>query len=435
MPSPTPNKITCVKDVSESKAFCIKPWVHLHVSVHGKVTPCCQAAWENYEFGDINQESFGEIWNGEKMREFRLAMLKDDFNFRCHYCYNIEKEGLQSHRMLTNSIYADKLSWALETDATGISPNAKPVSWDIRISNLCNFKCRICGHHSSSSWYEDAKALGLQRSVHNESLFYDRKVNKGTKDFDLLMRQLDFVIPDLEEIYFAGGEPLIAKEHYQILQKLIERGKTDVRLRYHTNFSKTVFGGIDVFKLWKNFDDVGVWASLDDSGHRGELQRNGQRWKEAEENRERMQKECANVSFAINSTISLFNIQHFPDFHRDWTEKGLICINQITPHLLLHPLYYSIQILPKEIKLRVEEKINSHISWIKEYAQAHPDCIDANAPSVENLINELKGYLKYMNSKDETRLISEFREMTAKLDKLRQENTAETFPELAELFL
>jgi len=131
----------------------------------------------------------------------------------------------------------------------------------------------------------------------------------------------------------------------------------------------------------------------------------------------------------------LFNIQHFPDFHRDWTEKGLICINQITPHLLLHPLYYSIQILPKEIKLRVEEKINSHISWIKEYAQAHPDCIDANAPSVENLINELKGYLKYMNSKDETRLISEFREMTAKLDKLRQENTAETFPELAELFL
>src|SRR5690606_32210843 len=112
--------------------FCIKPWVHLHVSVDGKVTPCCQAAWDNYEFGDINQESFGEIWNGEKIREFRLAMLRDEFNFRCHYCYNIEKEGLQSHRVLTNSIYADKLHWALQTDSTGVSPNAKPVSWDIR---------------------------------------------------------------------------------------------------------------------------------------------------------------------------------------------------------------------------------------------------------------------------------------------------------------
>jgi radical SAM protein with 4Fe4S-binding SPASM domain len=436
MPSPTPNKISCLKDVSESKAFCIKPWVHLHVSVYGKVTPCCQAAWnDNYAFGDINQENFNEIWNGEKMREFRLAMLKDDFNFRCHHCYDLEKEGLQSHRTLTNSIYADKLPWVLETDATGVSPNAKPVSWDIRISNLCNFKCRICGHHSSSSWYEDAKALGLPLASHNIYHSHDKKVNRGVRNFDLLMQQLDFVIPDLEEISFAGGEPLISKEHYQILQKLIDIGKTNVRLRYHTNFSKTDFGGVDVFSLWRKFEDVGVWASLDDSGKRGELQRNGQKWVEVEENRKRMKRDCPDVSFAINSTINIFNIQHFPDFHRDWTKRGLINVNQITPHLLLHPSYYSIQILPKTLKLRIEEKINSHISWIKEYAQAHPDCIDANAPSVENLIDELNGYVKYMNAKDESSLIPQFKAITTKLDLLRGENTAETFPELAELFI
>jgi len=148
-----------------------------------------------------------------------------------------------------------------------------------------------------------------------------------------------------------------------------------------------------------------------------------------------MQKECPKVSFAVNSTISLFNIQHFPDFHRDWTAKGLICINQITPHLLLHPPYYSIQILPKEIKQRVEEKINNHIVWIRDYVQEHPDAIDSNAPSVENLIIELNGYLKFMNSKDESGLIPQFKEITAKLDLLRGENTAEVFSELAELFL
>lgn len=436
MQSPAPNRITCMKDVSHSKAFCIKPWVHLHVSAYGKVTPCCQAAWnDSYAFGDINQEGFNNIWNGEKMREFRLAMLKDDFNFRCHHCYDLEKEGLQSHRTLTNSIYADKLHWAIETDATGVSPNAKPVSWDIRISNLCNFKCRICGHHSSSSWYEDAKALGLPLSAHNKYYSHDRKVNRGVQNFDLLIQQLDFVIPDLEEIYFAGGEPLIAKEHYQILQTLIDRGKTNVRLRYHTNFSKTVFGGIDVFQLWNKFEDVGVWASLDDNEHRGELQRNGQQWAEVEENRKRMLKDCPKVSFAINSTISVFNIQHFPDFHREWTEKGLIFINQITPHLLLHPPYYSIQILPKEIKLRVEEKINNHIAWIKEYIKEHPDAIDLGVPPVEQLINELKGFLGYMNAKDESRLIPQFKEITTKLDLLRGENTVEVFPELSELFL
>lgn len=436
MQTSSPNKITCKKDVLESKAFCIKPWVHLHVSVYGKVTPCCQAAWnDSYAFGDINQESFEDIWNGEKMRAFRIAMLQDNFNFRCHHCYDLEKEGIESHRKLTNAIYADKLPWVLETDATGASQNAKPISWDIRVSNLCNFKCRICGHHSSSSWYEDAKALGLPLSVHNEYYSHDRKVNRGVQNFDLLMQQLDFVIPDLEEIYFAGGEPLISKEHYQILQRLIERGKTNVRLRYHTNFSKTVFGGIDVFQLWNKFEDVGVWVSLDDSGSRGELQRSGQQWAEVEENRKRMLKECPNVSFAVNSTISVFNILHFPDFHKDWTEKGLACINQMTPHLLLHPPYYSIQIMPPVMKQRVEEKINKHFQWIREYAKKHPDSIASNAPSIEHLIGELNGYLKYMNAQDASHLIPQFKEITAKLDFLRGENTAEVFPELAELFL
>lgn len=434
MPSSALNKIANKKDVSNSKVFCIKPWVHLHVSVYGKVMPCSLSAWnDNYALGDINNKSFNEIWNGEEMRKFRLAMLNDERNFRCHHCYDHEKEGLQSHRILTNSTFANKINWVLETDTLGVSPNAKPVSWDIRISNLCNFKCRICGHHSSSSWYEDAKALGLPVSQH-EYYSHDRKVNRGVKDFDLLMQQLDFVFPDLEEISFAGGEPLISKEHYQILQKLLERGKTNVRLRYNTNFSKTTFGNIDVFDLWAKFEDVGVWASIDDSGNRGELQRSGQSWKEAEENRQRMLKVCPDVSFAINSTVSVFNIQHLPKLHQDWTEKRLIQINQLTPHILLHPPYYNVRILPKKIKQRVESKINQHIEWIREYVKEHPNALAQEAPSVESLIDEFRSYIKYMNSSDESKLIPKFKKMTTKLDQLRGENTFETFPELNELF-
>src|ERR1051325_11597768 len=165
-------KIHDLESLRKSKAFCMKPWVHLFVSHFGTVVPCCLTPWgKEQALGDINEQSVQEIWNGERMRQFRLKMLNDEQDNRCHQCYENEKGGLRSTRNITNLLYADKLGWATNTDADGFSSDAKPIYWDIRVSNLCNFKCRICGHHSSSQWYEDAKALGL--------LSHDVKLHRG----------------------------------------------------------------------------------------------------------------------------------------------------------------------------------------------------------------------------------------------------------------
>ena len=80
------------------------------------------------------------------------------------------------------------------------------------------------------------------------------------------MNQLDDVVEDLQEVYFAGGEPTIMPEHFQLISELIKREKFDVRLRYNTNFSQTHFKENDFLEIWKNFNDVQIHASLDDSG-------------------------------------------------------------------------------------------------------------------------------------------------------------------------
>lgn len=441
-------KVKDLPSLEKSQFFCIKPWTHLFVSHFGTVVPCCLTPWEKEQaLGDINEQTVPEIWNAEPIRQLRIKMLKDEPDSRCKQCYENEKVGLRSSRHINNFLYANHIDWVLDTALDGSAPDSKPVTWDIRISNLCNFKCRICGHHSSSQWYEDAKALGL--------LSHDTRLHNGVQDFDRLLKQLDFVVPDLEEIYFAGGEPLMMDGHYQILERLIEKGKTDMRLCYATNFSQTRYKGKDLFALWSHFKEVNVYASLDGSAARGELQRSGQVWEQAVKNRQRLIEQCPHVDFLITPTINVFNVLHLPDFHREWTEMGLIQIDQMMPHTLRHPQEYNVAILPPALKQQVTQKLNKHIDWIIEYAKKNPppppsakklekaagrlDWITAEPVTghiqLDMVINEFKGCLSYMNSKDDSALIPQFKKMCLALDELRKEDTAKTFPELQELFM
>jgi hypothetical protein len=100
------------------------------------------------------------------------------------------------------------------------------------------------------------------------------------------MSYVDKFIGDVQEIYFAGGEPLIMDEHYIILEKLIAAGRTDVILRYNTNFSHIQFKKWDLVKLWAPFINcaknpkgrVQLFASLDAVGPVAELARHGTVW-------------------------------------------------------------------------------------------------------------------------------------------------------------
>lgn len=440
-------KITDIESIQESKAFCMKPWVHLFVSQYGSVVPCCLTPWDkNQSLGDINERSVQEIWNGTEMKGFRSKLLKDQKDVRCKQCYQSEKVGLKSTRQMTNALYSHKLDWVKETKSNGYSEKSKPIFWDIRISNLCNFKCRICGHHSSSQWYNDAKALDL--------ISHDTKIHRGPKDFDALLQQLDFVIPDLEEIYFAGGEPLIMEEHYRILDILLERGLTEVKLRYATNFSQTIFKGIDVFEKWAQFKNVHLHASLDGMNEQGEYQRKGQSWEEVISNRERMLKICPNVEFLITSTISIYNVFSISKFHQDWVTKGLIEIDEFMPHTLRSPNYLSITTLPIELKDKARRELEEHIQWVKDWALQHPPKSPSEAQLLEfkerfdhlsipmetehlklnMLINEFQNCITFMDASDTAHLLPEFIEYNSQLDRLREEETEVIFPELASLF-
>lgn len=397
------------------------PWVHFHVTQYGTVTPCCQAPWQKEQsFGDINTQTIKEIWQGDKIKSFRKNMLDGKIDKRCDSCFIREKNGFTSLRKITNEKYKHKRDLVLSTNGLGEIGNVMPVYFDIRFSNVCNLKCRICGPWSSSSWFNDAVKLGMIKED-AKALTY------AFENTDLFFDQFNEIIPNLEELYFAGGEPIAMEEHYKLLNLLIRYKRTDVRLTYNTNFSSFIYKQYDVFHLWKHFKTVSIAASLDASGQRGEFLRKNISWSDVVQNRQLILKELPHIEFIVSATINIYNLLHLPDFHREWVEQKLIMVEDFIPTLLVQPKALSVDILPTLFKEKAIEKYTAHYEWILTQSHIHDE-------KHRYMLSQFQNILKVLRVKTGVDTIELFRENSRAMDAIRAEKTLDVFPELNELF-
>ena len=399
----------------DSKTFCMYPWDHLHAWPTGQVFPCCMATAEG-QLGDLKINTMKEIWNGDSMRQLRLNMLSEKSSDACVRCYEKEKHGFFSGRQSANKHHGHLISKVLETKDDGTLEKFEMSYWDIRFSNLCNLRCRSCGHIFSSQWYQDqAKLADGDWKNHNQVLNYAGRTE--TDIWEQLLPHFDYV----EQIYFAGGEPLLMEEHYRILDELVQRKRFDVRLIYNTNFTHTNLKGKSVFEYWKLFDKVAVGASLDGSGKHAEYIRKGTDWSKIEQNRIEMLKICPKVDFYISPTLSIMNAWHLPEFHRDWVERGFIKPMDLNVNILQDPPHYRIDIAPMKYKQQLRIKYKEHIEWLK------------NKDPLHRASEGFKSAINFMMATDNTHLIDTFWRKTHELDNIRSEQLLDVIPELRSL--
>lgn len=394
----------------KSKYFCTLPWIHMHVWPTGKVYPCCVADG-NLPLGDLKQESLKDIWNNSNMKKLRRNMMSEMPSAECNRCYSDEKHGLFSMRNSSNKHFGHTVVGQPATLDNGHYPEYKLKYWDIRFSNICNFKCRYCGPNFSSNWWEDKAALYGKESIGHDKFLYSGKDKEDT------WNQMQEHLPHVEQIYFAGGEPLIMEEHYRLLKWLVENNRTDVRLIYNTNFSELTFKKQSVLEWWKKFDSVSVGASLDAMGDRAEYMRKGTIWTDIENNRKQMLEVCPNVDFYVSATVSIFNALHITDFHKDWTEKELIKAQDFNINILNSPHYYRCDVLPDKFKEQAIQKIENAIEWLQD-----KDHLTRATAGYKGLINFIK-------QKPSTNFLKDFFSVTDQLDTLRKEKFDNLFTE------
>jgi radical SAM protein with 4Fe4S-binding SPASM domain len=454
--------------LTQSKTFCMLPWVHMHAFPDGRAYPCCLSDYW-HPVGDLRQNTMLEIWNQDAYKAMRQNMLEDKLCKECTKCYEQEANGFFSMRYDANRNYGHHIAEVDQTLPDGTHPKFQIRYWDVRFSNLCNFSCRSCGPIFSSNWYNDhVKLYNRKPDVLGRNM---ARVEYTAGDEDAMLEQMLPHIPYLEQVYFAGGEPLIMKEHYFLLEKLIEYGKTDIRIQYNTNFSELRFKDKHVFDYWKHFKNVSVGASLDASGARGELMRKGTNWKQTIANREKMMAEVPHVDFYVSSTVSAMNVLHVLDFHKEWTDLGLIEAKDWNINMCQSPEWYRSNIFPVWFKnKRIKPAYEDHILWLEpqdslkratngyksllNFIMSDSDSRDVeihefeynvakgvNWPSWEDFKNNKRTQItntdneieQFIISMKNTKHFQEFKNQIKKLDDIRNENFWEIFTELNEL--
>jgi hypothetical protein len=176
-----------------------------------------------------------------------------------------------------------------------------------------------------------------------------------------------------------------------------------------------------VFDYWRKFKSVAVGASLDDQHHRAEYIRKGTEWHKIIANRAEMIRTCPNVDFYISPTLSIMNAMSLPDFHRQWTEAGLIRAQDLNVNILQDPAYLRIDIATPEYKQQIINKYEEHLEWLRPLDQLNRATV-----GFESAINFLK-------TTDNSALIPKFWAKTHELDAIRKEDILTVIPELKAL--
>ena len=361
-----------------SEYFCVAPWTHTYVSPQGERRLCC-ASREEPQFqkqyidsGDNNNTEFNpstlkEHWNSAYMKDIRKRMLAGEKLSQCDVCNN-QILNLHTYKSyFNNTLFPNKVQDIIDNTAEDGHTTLTPVSYDYRISNLCNFKCRMCGEQLSSSWetekiihdrvnYDDAKWMVPDTR---------KKISKFQKD--VLEVELQEAVDNgtIEEIYWVGGEPLMYDIHWRIMQQLVDSGKSkDVVIRYNTNLSRVIYKNYSLYDLLPHFKKVNVCASIDGVGTVGEYIRTGLKWNQWIDNFKQgyflidQYGDDALVFDVTLTTPGLFDLKNMFDCV---TELGVKSYFKITfafdPSVVMSPLC-----LPKDI---LEETVNELLEYME----------------------------------------------------------------------
>ena len=351
------------------ETLCLAPWTHTYLSPQTERRMCCASREPAQNFQQYIDTSSGtgryvpitldEHWNGEHMKSVRRRMMAGETLPECEVCNN---------KLLNTDVYRDYF-WhlfrhkydelMLATDKTGYTL-AKPVSWDYRFSNLCNFKCRTCGDMLSSAWESEQRQHNMVDWSNPKNNWMRPEVRGEISKFQDQQIEAEFALAveqhRVEEIYWVGGEPLMYEQHWRYMKRIIEIGDGPrVYARYNTNLSRVHYRGVDLYRdILCNIRDWQICASLDGTGAIGEYIRTGldfNQWKQnfqrGVEIRQSPRQMRIDFTLTLPGLFEVNNIQELADqFDVDILAKVVF---GFTPDIIMSPLALPRQLLDSTV--------------------------------------------------------------------------------------
>ena len=327
---------------SPSKVFCTAPWTHTYISPQSERRMCC-ASREEHQFQKqyidaSNDEKYGEVkesgtiadykpvslkehWNSPYMMDIRKKLMAGEKIPQCDVCNDSLLSNSTYRQWFTGFLFNDKIDQCFEeTDENGYT-TMEPISFDYRYSNLCNFKCRMCGEQLSSSWETEKRKHDLWTPGQQPFMVPENK--KIIEKFQKEVVEEEFweyiKSGTVEELYWVGGEPLMYDIHWKSMDRLqSDNNLHKVHLRYNSNLSRVRYKDYYLYDWLPQAKDWTMCASIDGTGPIGEFIRTGLNWEEWDRNfREGVALPGGHDKMIMDLTITgpgLFDIKNFLDY-------------------------------------------------------------------------------------------------------------------------
>lgn len=451
------NKITAL---TNSDTFCVLPWIHFATRPNGDMRLCCNSnssgAGTDHEIGLVKNETgrpanFGkeapmDAWNNQYMRSVRTTMLSEKIPSSCSKCFKEESKGVVSKRIWETGTWMmdglDIHDLIENTDAEGFVPE-KLQYLDLRLGHTCNLKCIMCSPHDSSKWVEDHKKVYplFEHKLLKQQMGWDQaSFNNQWYELPIFWEQMYKQIPNLKQVYFAGGEPLMIKEHKSFLKEIIRQGYADkILVRYNSN---GLLLDSETIELWKNFKKVKFAVSIDDVYERNHYIRYPTDWDVLEKNMHILDNTPSNIHVSIATAIQILNIKTLPELAKWKIKQNFKKINFenvygdiqagggiVNMHLLYIPTYLSIRCLPAEDKAEVRKIFGEFATWLYENYRQDENFWKVNPYGWKRW----QAVLDFMDTEDHSDQLPAFKEYIDKMDVIRKTNFKTTFLELAHL--
>lgn len=336
---------------------CPLPWNSLDVSPVGTFAPCCfyqgAVTREDGTLFDPTVDSVEDVYNSRYMKTLRQHFREGTKLQSCSRCWKEEESGAVSKRQLYALRFGDD-SRAINWEEDDVK-NLKMLS--VSFGNVCNFKCRICSEKSSSKIageiLQQIPVLQRKNSSAWNALEKGKWIHNGQQLWDGVGENSQIKYFD-----FAGGEPLLDKNHLRALESMIERGiAEDISIHYNTNGSTI---NDKLLETWKHFKKIDLAISIDDIGERFNIQRPGDKadWDFVQKNVKYIKThKHKNTILNLHCAISIMNVYYLPELC-NWIKT--VGFEDLHFSVLYNPDHLSLLRIPKAAADLAAKKLLDH---------------------------------------------------------------------------
>lgn len=365
-----------MSNISKPKTLCMAPWTHTYLSPQTERRMCCASREPAQSFTQYIDTASGsgryepitleQHWNSDHMRSVRRRMRAGETLPECAVC-NDQLLNTDVYRTYFDHLFGSKYQQAMQETAPDGSTTLEPVSWDYRFSNLCNFKCRMCGDMLSSAWESEQREHAQIDWSNPQNGWMQPAIKEQITQFQHTVVEQEFSDAveqhRIEEVYWVGGEPLMYEQHWRYMRRIIELGDGPrVYARYNTNLSRCDYRGLNLFRdILDHVRDYQICASLDGTGPIGEYIRTGLRYDQWLANMRqavahRRSKRQVRIDFTL-TLPGLFEVERVVQLAQELdTEILAKVVFSFSPDIVLSPLA-----LPRDLLDRTVDRIAAQL--------------------------------------------------------------------------